>query len=201
MIKNYIFDFGNVLAIYDKQELTAAHISDPETVKKVAEVVFDRVYWNGLDDGTQDDADVKAGIRERLPEDLHQIADLVYDKWIVTMPPMPGMQALVDDIKKSGGKLYLLSNISRGFARTYTDSPWIAELLAKFDGLVFSGPIGLTKPNRDIFEHILGKYSLNAGECVFIDDHLHNIEAAREVGINSYLFDGDAEKLRKYLDI
>ena len=53
----------------------------------------------------------------------------------------------------------------------------------------------MVKPNKEIFEHLLGKYNLNADECLFIDDSEKNIEGAKALGINGYLFDGNAVKL------
>ena len=110
------------------------------------------------------------------------------------------MESLVKDIHAGGSKLYLLSSISKGFARDWCKVKWIKELFELFDGLVLSGTIGMVKPNRDIFEHLLCKYSLNADECIFIDDSQKNIDGAKSVGINGYLFDGDAEKLKEYLE-
>lgn len=199
MIKNYVFDFGNVLAHFDKYDLTAAHISDPETAATVSEVVFDRLYFDKLDNGTITDDEVKTEVCKRLPPDLHDVARTVYDKWVVSMPPIDGMPELIADIKAKGAKLYLLSNISVGFAKRYHECPWIKELFSLFDGLVFSGPIGMTKPNRDIFEYLLEKYSLDAKECIFIDDSELNINGAKAAGLNTYRFDGNADKLREYL--
>ena len=104
-----------------------------------------------------------------------------------------------EDIRKSGEGIYLLSNISTGFAENYQNTQWINKLFSNFDGFVFSGVAELVKPNREIFEHILGKFGLVAEECLFIDDNAANIEGAKAVGIQTYLFDGDAEKLRAFL--
>ena len=102
------------------------------------------------------------------------------------------------DIHNSGKKLFLLSNISEGFAKTYPEVKWIKELFNNFDGIVLSGTIGKAKPNKDIFEYVLEKFGLNADECLFIDDSPKNISAAKSVGIDGYIFD-DADKLREFL--
>ena len=139
MIKNYIFDFGNVLANFNPMDLTAPYVKDKEMCKKVSDVVFDRLYWNRLDDGSITDEEVKEAVCSRLPDELTECACVVYDNWIKTMTPVSNMQNLISHIKKTDKKLYLLSNISIGFADTYRDVPWIKELLENFDGLVFSG--------------------------------------------------------------
>lgn len=199
MIRNYIFDFGNVLARFDPNELTAVHVKDINTRKTVSDVVFDRLYWDRLDDGSITDSEVKAGICSRLPQELHDCACRVYDDWIVSMPTIEGMREVVADVKARGGKLYLLSNISIGFAETYADNAAVNDMLDLFDGLVFSGPIGLAKPNRAIYEHLLDRFQLTADECLFIDDNAGNIAGAKLVGIHGYLFDGDVMTLRKSL--
>lgn len=199
MIKNYIFDFGNVLAEFYPDRLTAPFVEDAEERKVIADVVFDRLYWDKLDDGSITDDEVKEGIRSRLSGERGEVGCRVYDNWIESLTPVPGMEKLVEDIRKSGKRIYLLSNISTGFAENYGKAQWISELFSNFDGFVFSGVAELVKPNREIFEHILGKFGLEAGECLFIDDNSNNIKGAESVGIKGYLFDGDAEKLRDFL--
>lgn len=201
MIKNYIFDFGNVLVHFDTDKLTSVCVEDAENRALVREVVFDRLYWDRLDAGTITDNEVKAEIRKRLPEDLRDAACDVFDRWIYLDTPVDGMFELVKDIKKNGGKLFLLSNISVNFAENYHKNKLVSELFSLFDGLVFSGRLGMTKPNKEIFEHLLNAYSLSADECIFIDDRLDNVEGAEAAGIKGYHFDGDAEKLRKTLNI
>ena len=201
MIRNYIFDFGNVLARFSPEEMTSAYIRDPETIKTVSAVVFDRLYWAELDRGTITDEEVKRGFCSRLPESLHESACQIYDHWIELLPPIDGMQKLVADIKKHGGKLFVISDISIGFAEGYHRNPWVRELFAQFDGLVFSGPLGITKPSPEIFQHLLDRYRLIPQECIFIDDRPANIAGAETVGIRGYLFDGNSQKLREALDI
>ena len=201
MIKNYIFDFGNVLAEFYPEKLTAPYVKDDEMKKRLSEIVFDRFYWDKLDDGTITDDEVKEGIRGRVSDEEGEVACQVYDNWINSLSPVKDMQQLIFNMKKSGKKLYLLSNISKGFVENYSKTKWIKELFDNFDGMVFSGVIGKIKPDKDIFEHLLKTFNLNADECIFIDDSQKNIDGAKKVGIKGYLFDGDAKNLREYLDI
>lgn len=199
MIKNFIFDFGNVLAEFCPEKLTAPFVSDEDTRKFISDIVFDRLYWDKLDDGTISDDEVKKDICRRVPEKLCQTACKVYDNWISSLTPVKNMQQLIFDLHKTDKRLYLLSNISIGFSNGYTKVQWIKEILDCFDGLVFSGTVSMTKPNRNIFEYLLRKYSLKEEECLFIDDSIKNINGAKAVGISGYLFDGNAEKLRDFL--
>ena len=46
----------------------------------------------------------------------------------------------------------------------------------------------MVKPDHDIYKLLLSTYKLNADECVFIDDRMENVEAAREVGMHALRF-------------
>lgn len=199
--KNYIFDFGQVLVRFDPWYMTNAYVKNEKDCALVSEVVFDRLYWDRLDIGSINDEEVKAGICSRLPQKLQNLACKVYDNWIYNLPLIKGMKELVFELKTQGKGLYLLSNISNGFSQKYQSVPEISELLSLFDGLVFSGPIGKVKPTKDIYYHILSKYSLKANECFFIDDNQSNIVGSESVGIAGYLFDGDVKKLSEFLNI
>lgn len=201
MIKNYIFDFGNVLVRFDPALLTAACVADPADRDQIWPVVFDRMYWNPLDRGRISDDEVKAACRTRLPERLWAKAEETYDKWVENLTFLPGMPQLVRDIKARGGKLYLLSNISIGFAESWETVPHLAELFSQFDGLVFSGPLGLVKPSPEIFCHLLDTYGLDPKESIFIDDSEKNTRGAEAVGLPAYRFDGDADALRQFLNV
>ena len=110
-----------------------------------------------------------------------------------------GMPELVKKCREAGFGLYLLSNVSAHFAETYASIPQYASLFALFDGLVFSGPLRMVKPDRAIFHHLLETYGLRAEDCLFIDDSQKNLDGAARCGIATYLFDGNAEKLESYL--
>ncbi len=47
-----------------------------------------------------------------------------------------------------------------------------------------------------IYKYLLETYRLNPDECVFIDDPVANIKAAKELGIHRFVYT-DIESLRK----
>ena len=199
MYKIFIFDFGQVIVKFDPEFMTKVYIENPNEVKAVEDIIFDRLYWDKLDEGTITDDEVKEGICSRLPDSLKEKACLVYDNWYRNIPFIEGMPELLKEIKQKGGKLYLLSNISKGFAENYKNVPALAETFDLFDGLVFSGPIGIVKPSKEIFNYLLSKYNINAEESVFIDDNKNNIEGAQKLGINAVIFEGVTNKLKSKL--
>ncbi len=201
MIKNIIFDFGKVLVDFDPYYMTKQYFNNEEEIKLVSDIIFDRLYWDKLDKGVITDVEIKNDVKKRLPVSLIDNAFLAYDNWYHNLPEIDGMREIVTELKAKGYKLYLLSNISKQFVENYAKVESIVSLFELFDGLVFSGPIEMVKPNKDIFEYLLNKFSINAEESVFIDDNISNINGAKKVGINTYLFDGNSNNLREYLNL
>ncbi len=93
--------------------------------------------------------------------------------------------ALVHECKKHGHTLYILSNWdAQTFAVMYTN-PYFKTVFDLFDGIVISGAIHMIKPDPAIYQHLLTRYALDPAQCIFIDDQLVNVRAARTEGIYS----------------
>ena len=195
MINNVIFDFGQVLVRFDPEYMCSLYTDNHQDIKKLCEVVFDRLYWDRLDAGTIESDELIASAKERLPERLHKIAEKVYLNWINTLPEISGMRDVIALCRERGFGVYLLSNISREFAERYREIP----ILSLVDGCVFSSTCGYVKPDARIFAHITEKFDLCTEDTLFVDDNVNNINGARAFGIKAYHFDGDAKKLYEYI--
>ena len=57
-----------------------------------------------------------------------------------------------------------------------------------FDEIIISCEEGITKPDPEIFHRAVARLSRKPEETVFIDDFLHNVEAARAVGMSAVHF-------------
>ena len=196
MIKNVVFDFGQVLVHFEPAYIVSQYVTDAEDAALLERVLFSRRYWDRLDEGTLDNDEMLAQCNALLPARLHDTArDIIYG-WIHNLPEMEGMRALVKELKEVYGvKLFLLSNISVYFAAHASEF----SILSLFDDCVFSGVCKKVKPHAEIFAHLCEQCNITPEETVFVDDNTANIAAAREYGITGYLFDGDAERLRAYL--
>ncbi len=195
MIKNVIFDFGQVLVKFEPKYMTSAYIKDEKDVEFAEKVLFDRLYWDKLDAGTISDEEVVKLAKERLPERLWDDAEKVYYNWIYNIPEVPGMREVVNQLKEKGIEICILSNISLYFAEHYREIP----ILRFFDKFVFSSECGMTKPDIEIFQHTLSKYGFVPSETLFVDDRSDNVSGARNAGIHGYVFDGNVEKFIDYL--
>ena len=197
MIKNIVFDFGQVLVRFDPDYMTGKYIEAKDDLRLVSDIVFDRLYWDKLDSGDITDDQVVEAVKKRLPERLWEAAEKIYRNWIYNIPEIEGMREIVERLYNNPDiNLFLLSNISKGFAEHKNEIP----ILKYFDNCIFSAVCGHTKPNRDIYEYLCDTYSLTPCETLFIDDNVNNINGAKEFGINGYLFDGDVSKLNEYIE-
>lgn len=109
-------------------------------------------------------------------------------------------EALIQDLKHAGYKLYVLSNMSREFIDFLRKQP----VYSNFDGEVISCEEGVVKPMPNIYEILIKRYDLDVTQTMFIDDRIENVEVAKQFGITPFHFDrddteGSCAKLRKML--
>lgn len=196
MIKNVVFDFGNVLIRYNEFEMTLKYVRDENDARLVSAVVFDRLYWDRLDAGAISDDEVIRLSCERLPQRLHESAKEVYYGCIYSVPEIPGMCDIVERAKQAGKRTFILSNISEYFADNADKIP----MFSRVEKCIFSAKVGHVKPNADMYEYLCRECGIKPDETLFIDDNEKNVEGARSFGIVAYHFDGNVKKLSEYLD-
>lgn len=197
MIKNVVFDFGQVMVRFDPVYMVKKYVDKEADCKLLAEVLFDRLYWDRLDDGTITDAELMKECKGRLPQRLWTVAEKIYYNWIYNIPEIDGMAELVRILKDVHGKrVFLLSNISTYFAQHEKEIP----VLSLFEKCIFSAVCKKVKPNKEIFEYLCNECAILPEETLFIDDNPKNIQGAENFGIKGYLFEGNVEKLRSYLE-
>ena len=196
MIKNVVFDCGQVLIHFDPKYMVEQYVTDPDDSALLQEVIFDRAYWNLLDTNDITDEEVIAKSRARVPERLHEVVATIYYNWIYNIPEMEGMRELIHDLKATFGvKTCLLSDISKYFSEHRDE----ISILSELDQLVLSADYKLAKPHKETFENLFRVCNIRPEESVFVDDNPNNIAGAKACGMQGYCFDGDAAKLRTYL--
>lgn len=108
-----------------------------------------------------------------------------------------GTRKIIERLRQNNYKLALLSNHAK---------EWVeyCEIAYKYHGLfhtvVYSYNAGFSKPNPNIFLFILKKLDVKPEECLFIDDHIKNIQAAQELGFNTIHFTS-SKNLKKELKL
>lgn len=195
MIRNILFDMGNVLLRFDRQVfLNRLDVSEADKQLLLQEVFLSR-EWVEMDRGTLREETAEPIMCSRLPAHLHDAVHQLTSCWDQPILPMEGMEELVRELKEAGYGIYLLSNAS---VRQHAYWPRVPGS-ALFDGKLISADEGVMKPQPEIYRLCLERFCLKAEECFFIDDVPANIAGAMECGISGAVFHADADALREDL--
>ncbi len=195
MIRNIIFDMGNVLLHFDRELFLTRLGIQGEDRQVLTREVFRSLEWVRMDRGSLTEPEAVERICARLPQRLHGAAESLVCRWDQPIVPMAGMEELVRELKGKGYGIYLLSNASFRQREYWPRVPGSDC----FDGVFLSCDHRLVKPQPEIYTRMLSQFSLRAEECVFIDDVPANIEGAYQCGIRGIVFHADAVSLRREL--
>jgi haloacid dehalogenase superfamily, subfamily IA, variant 3 with third motif having DD or ED/haloacid dehalogenase superfamily, subfamily IA, variant 1 with third motif having Dx(3-4)D or Dx(3-4)E len=196
MIKNVIFDYGNVLIDWNPAYLFLPVFGgDKEKCRFFTDNVCNREWFTRMDRGESMDVCV-AELQTRYPQYADAVA-MFRDRWFeMCHGELPGMFELIQDLKSKGVGVYGLTNWP---AETFTEARRRFRTLASIDNYVVSSSVKLAKPEPAIYQLLLSKYNLNPEECVFIDDRKDNVDAAKALGMSGIVYPGSAKDLASIL--
>ena len=194
MIRNIVFDMGNVLIRFDPSLFIEREgITDPEDRRLILDELFNSVEWAQMDRGILEEKTAEPFILERFPERLHPAVSNLLHRWAIPGDEFTGMRELVADLKNAGYGLFLLSNASTAQHRYWPLFP----VSRYFDGKLVSCDVKVVKPMREIYQIFTDRFLLDPEECLFIDDAPANVAAAITCGWNGIVFHQDANQLRR----
>jgi len=88
---------------------------------------------------------------------------------------------LLRDLSAAGARLALLSNAPSSFGRAAERQPWAAH----FTHLMFSGDVGMAKPDPEIWSALVDRLGTTPQDCLFLDDRQVNVDGARAAGLRA----------------
>lgn len=184
MIRNIIFDIGNVLTDFRWKEFLRDKGFDDAMIERIAKASVMSPFWKEFDRGEWDDEKLMAEFIKLDPEiegELHRAYDDI--KGMVTKREyaIPWIQ----ELKGKDYGVYYLSNFSH---KAYVDCADSLDFIPYTDGGILSYRDRVIKPGKEIYELLLSRYGLKAEECVFLDDTAENVEAARQLGFAGIVF-------------
>ena len=195
MVKAIIFDIGNVILYFTndiyREKIAKLAGKTTEEIKQIINIDSDitKRFESGEINGQQ------------FYEELSQICGInvpylelktIYSKDKYSR--VEGTKELIEKLRKNY-KVSLLSNTSEW------DWDYVIQAAPEFltfDSITTSFGAKAVKPKKEIFEDALTKLNLKAEECVFTDDILEYVEAAKELGFNTFQFTS-AKQLEKDL--
>ncbi len=199
MIKHIVFDIGNVLTDFRWREFLLDKGFDGEMADRIAKASILSPFWSEYDRGEWSEERLMEEFVKNDPEieeELHKAFDNIHNMVTIREYAIPWVR----ELKKKGYKVWYLSNFA------YKTSVECADALAfipYMDGGILSYRDKMVKPDPAIYQLFLERFGLAPEECVFLDDTMKNIEAARVAGIHGICFQSkeQAEEELKMLGV
>ena len=192
--RNIIFDFGNVIGKFDGHYILRQFCSSEQDL----ELLFDAIFsgWDELDKGTVDYNENIENVVRRVPARLEDTVRSFFRGWPEHIIPIRQTADFIRELKDRKVPIYLLSNAPTYFAE------WAQRIdtLRLFDGIVFSAPLKMAKPEPAIYQYLFQTYDLKPEECFFIDDLEKNIRAAKEAGMDGIIFTGSIDEVKEKIE-
>ncbi len=197
MIKNIIFDLGNVLLKFQPSEFLLRFTDDVEYIDQFVPKIFRSRVWMELDRGIISLENAKSNFISKYPEEKDFLTHF-FNHWMEMLTPIEKNIKVLKELRNLGYKTYILSNFIK---ETFTFIGKKYNIFSLFDGQIISGFEKTIKPEKAIYETLLSRYHLLPEESLFIDDVLFFLKPAKKLGMKTIWNQPETdlrEELRKF---
>lgn len=192
MIKNLVFDFGNVLIEWNPAKILAAFVKE-EDRKRVKAAIFDSGLWAQTDTGQLTlEAAIQAA-QTLLDSSYSATVEAIFTHWYETVDVYHQLQEKIFEWAQLGYGIYILSTTSEIFYAV--ENAGLLPMTKVLTGKILSYEVGFAKPDKSIYQKLLIQYALHANQCVFIDDLQINLDAAKSLGFETILATSEQQNI------
>ncbi len=181
MVKNVIFDIGNVILNFDLNYILPKFTENSDEQDFIVDNIINSPEWLGyslIDTGYITKENAIAIVQDRTNHKNDNLIESFWNNYNNYSLVDNRVIELIKNLKLQGYRIYLLSNINEHTFINVEKS----GLFDIVDGYVLSYKEHQVKPYVAIYETLLNRYELMASECLFIDDNEKNIKTAQELG-------------------
>ena len=181
MIKNIIFDLGNVIINYNQERIIKQFTQNKDEHDYIIGQIFKAPEWQMMDMGTITNQEAANIINQRNNFKYKDLTDEFLNNWYKVQIINRDVVEFAKKLYEKGYKLYVLSNMANLTFEFFKND----EFFEMCDGIIISAHEHIKKPDEKIYRLLLERYSLKAEECLFIDDDDSgkNYETANRIGI------------------
>ena len=195
MIKNIVFDVGDVLVDFRYRDYMRDLGMDEETVEFISKNIVLTEFWHEMDLGIRTNNEALHYFKGLYPE-YSEAIEKFWENPMEIVREYDYAPGLIELLKDKGYGVYILSNYPVEIAEMH----WPRfKFLPIADGYIISGYEKITKPDAEIYKLLESRFGIKLSECMFIDDRQVNIDGAEAVGMKGVLFTG-YEEIRKLLE-
>lgn len=198
MIKNIIFDLGNVIINYNQKKIINNFTEKEEEIKYIYDEIFHAPEWNLMDLGDITNDEAIEIINKRNEFKYEKLTQEFLHEWHKKQPINRDIVEIAKILKNNGYNLFVLSNMANQTYEYFKND----EFFSLCTGIVISAHEHVKKPDEKVYRLLLNRYNLNAEECLFIDDDDSgkNYETANKIGIKGRrIMPNQAEDVKKLL--
>lgn len=179
-----VFDMGHVFVDFDWEEVCRGFCRVSKKSREELRQVFSHCAKLGYESGKIDTAGFLAELNNCLGTELSR--EEFTELWVASFHENKEMAALLATLKEQR-PLYLLSNTNEVHYEHLQETYNVAR---HFQELILSYKVGCAKPEHSIYQEVLRRSGARAEQCLFVDDLEPNINAARELGLQTIHFQG-----------
>lgn len=186
-----ILDLGDVLFTWSP--VTTTSIS-PKRLKSI----LSSSIWHQYERGKISEDECYRLCGERFSLDAEELRRALVDARASLRPNDAFIHFICDLQAESPSplRIFAMSNIS---APDYAYARSIPAKWDIFERVFTSADAGMRKPDLCFFEFVLGEIDAEPSSVVFVDNDTENVLAARSLGMNAIVFDGDMRRVRQSL--
>lgn len=192
MIKNLVFDFGNVLIEWNPAKILAAFVKE-EDRKRVEAAIFDSGLWAQTDTGQLTLEEAIQAAQTLLDGSYSATVEAIFTHWYETVDVYHQLQEKIFEWAQLGYGIYILSTTSEIFYAV--ENAGLLPMTKVLTGKILSYEVGFAKPDKSIYQKLLTQYALHANQCVFIDDLQINLDAAKSLEFETILATSEQQNI------
>ena len=195
MLKNLVFDFGNVLVVFKPENHLRDYVETDAEALMLRNLIWESKPWRDEDIGIGNRQDTFEQLSGAYPEKSELFRKVLFEcsNWL-TVPAE--VETLLRQLRAAGYNLFYISNTN---PMDYETMMHNYPILRELDGGLASFKEKVLKPDPAIYQLLLERYGLKADECLFVDDMPINTEAAEKVGFHTLTLTTGAASLETAL--
>ena len=193
MIKNLVFDLGNVLIEWNSEKILTSFEPEKERQQILRQAIFDSGVWHQTDKGELSLKEACDGVLAQLDDSYHPAVQNIFYNWYEVVEVYSGLQDQIGLWADQGYRIYILSTTCEIFYRI--EKAGLLPIYTLLSGYILSSEVGVVKPEPEIYQTLLRKYGIDPTESVFIDDIQANLDTAAELGFETILAEKESDNI------